>query len=366
MANATENTSGDATKQRESQLVRRLYGFIRFVLYRVRTVLRKTNSVRAVLRKTNSLNAERIIRRKLQEMFWASGVVPHTWLRSVIQNLLPIDPLRDHENLPPIDVVIPFVEKDLSVLPLCVAGVFRNVRNPISKLTLVTPADESRKKPIFESPTSHEILTKILTEYPSINLVFDHQVIGEEPLKILRDSGAKGWDIQQILKFAAVSQSKSVATLIVDADTILLSQKTWLIAGGIQVLQVATEFQPRYMDLIAQHFSVNKTLPLSFTTHHQLMQREIVKQMFPFGATSLLEWWEACLKIPGSFLNDYESYGSYIFEKYPHRVVLGTWSNVASPAFADFKSQLQKKDSMPEQLIRDCCSVSFHAYIQVV
>ena len=61
-----------------------------------------------------------------------------------------------------------------------------------------------------------------------------------------------------------------MATLIVDADTLLLSPPPPDLTHrrGQQLLQMAFEFEDRYMGLIAQHFSINKSLPLSFTTHH--------------------------------------------------------------------------------------------------
>jgi len=322
------------------------------------------HQIRGKLRKTNSRVIERVVRQTLPRMFHPTGTVPHVALRAFLQALLPIDPLVNLEELPSVDVVIPFVEKDIAVLPYCVASVLKMVRNPISRVSLVTPADMTFKKPALTKIQSQEILDEILRETPNIEVVFDHEIIDNYSLSALKSSGAKGWDIQQILKFGAVLRSTSNATLIVDADTVLLSPKNWLSSDGTQLLQVANEFEDRYMGLIAKYFAVDKTLPLSFVTHHQLMQRDVVQEMFPHGIKSLLAWWETCLSTPGSYLSEYEAYGTYVFEKYPQRAVLGTWSNLLSPKFAAFLAHLQQSQVTPEEAIRDYCSISFHDHSQ--
>ena len=322
--------------------------------------------VRSALRQTNSPGLERFIRFALPKVFGRAGNLPRPALRALLQALLPIDPLGKQGDLPPIAVVIPFVEKDILALPHCVRSVLRNVRNPISTVHLVTPADRSLAAPAFQHKSSTKILETLLEDHPEVHLMFDHEVLSSEALDELRSSGAKGWDVQQLLKFGAVLMSASPATLIVDSDTVLLSRKTWFEWDGRQLLQVANEFEDRYMSLIAEYFDITKSLPLSFVTHHQLMQKDIVEEMFPRGATSLLSWWKASLENEGSYLSEYEAYGSYLFENYPKRVVLGTWSNLLSPRFSLFNSEIAQQEVLPESLIPDFCSISFHAHSQVI
>lgn len=323
------------------------------------------HQIRGKLRKTNSRALEKAIRQTLPFIFRVTGKIPHPALRAFLQALLPIDPLGNLDELPPIDVVIPFVEKDIAVLPYCVASVQKMVRNPIATMSLITPAGKNLKKPSFKKLHSQEILDQILEHSSNIEVVYDHHIIDNDSLSNLMNSGAKGWDIQQILKFGAVMRGASDATLVVDADTVLLSEKSWLYSDGKQLLQVANEFEDRYMGLIGEYFALNKTLPLSFVTHHQLMQKDIVQEMFPDGIESLLTWWKTCLSTPGSFLSEYEAYGTYVFEKHPQRAVLGTWSNLLSPKFAEFFTHLNKSHISPEEAIRDYCSISFHDHSQV-
>lgn len=110
----------------------------------------------------------------------------------------------------------------------------------MSTVTLVTQAVQSQRKPRLEARSSREILAGLLRENPNLYLVFEHQIIGEEPLKVLIDLGAKSWDPQQILRFAAGLRSKGMATLLVDADTLVLprlgsSQGATVTAGGHRI-----------------------------------------------------------------------------------------------------------------------------------
>lgn len=316
------------------------------------------------LRLRNSLAIEKILRLLLtRASIWARWK-PNARVRPLLQTAFPINPLSSSRELPHIELIVPFVEKDIDVLAHCVRSAVSNIRNPLSRIRLVTPAGPDASKPNFSSVESTETLKKILAEHPSSSIEFDQNLLGEEALRRLRESGAKGWDIQQMIKFAAVLTSESDACLILDSDTVLLAEKTWFLDSKKQLLQVANEYEERYMPLIREYFGLQKQFPMSFVTHHQLMQKEVVQEMFPDGISSLTDWWETSRRISGSHLSEFESYGSYLFERHPERVILGSWCNLLSPHFARFNQLLTQRGTSPSSLINDYCSVSFHAQTQ--
>ena len=290
---------------------------------------------------------------------------PPDSIRAVVATGLPIDPLGKQNRLPAIDIVIPFVEKDIRVLKYCVESVTQNVRNPIACIRLITPADKTGNQAILKEDGSQHILADIVESYPKVKLEFDHSVLGPKIFGEISQNFPGGWVVQQLVKFAACLNSESSASLIVDADTVLLTSKTWLVEGGTQLLQVAHEYENRYSSHIRNFFKLEKSLLVSFVTHHSLFQKDIVELMFPRGKESLLEWWTESTDTDQTFLSEFEAYGSFIYERLPGRVALGSWSNLLSPYFARFENELEKKERKPSEILKDYCSVSFHAHCQV-
>lgn len=329
-------------------------------LHRVRAWLRKTNSawLGALTRAGDSV--AQLFRKKYLPLN----------MRALISLTQPIDPLRKSRNLPAIELVIPFVEKDLKALSLVLANAATNIRNPLDCVTLITPRNAEGTGPRFSAPESAAVLNKILEERPATQLVYDQDLLGPELLSKLDERfGAgdrnAGWVMQQLIKLSAALRSTSPGALILDADTVLLSKKTWLDATKKQLLQIALEYHSDFMRHVTSFFGVPKKYRLSFITHHQLMQPEVVKMMFPRGQASLIEWWESSTDPIGRDLGDYEAYGSFLAHHFPQRVAYGSFANLFSPRLEDFLQDTEDSGQSPSQLIPDYCSVSFHSWAQV-
>jgi hypothetical protein len=291
-------------------------------------------------------------------------------VRALISLCQPIDPLRRARNLPPIELVIPFVEKDLAALPIVLAAAKRNIRNPLATVTLITPRGAEGKGPRFSSPDSSAALEQILQSNPEVRVLFDQDILGTALLNELNarfgagDRNA-GWVLQQLIKFSAALESREIGALMLDADTVMLSPKTWIRSDKRQLLQIANEYHADFMRHVLTYFGVPKKYRLSFITHHQLMQPDVVRRVFPNGADSLLEWWKSSADPMGRDLSEYETYGSVLAHHYPERVAYGSFGNLFSPHLARFMRDLSETGLSPEQLIPDYCTVSFHSWAQV-
>lgn len=290
--------------------------------------------------------------------------------RVLISLSQPTDPLCRSKKLPAIELVIPFVEKDLEALPLVLEYAKRNVRNPVARVVLITPKDAQGTRPRFVRDGSTEKLEGLLAAHPDAVVLYDQDILGaplleELELRFGRGDRNAGWVTQQLIKLSAAMQSESTASLILDSDTILLTKKTWYTENHRQLLQVANEYHSDFMKHVKMFFGVPKKLRLSFVTHHQLMQRDVVRQMFPEGAQSLLEWWKSSTDPIGRDLGDYEAYGSYLVHHYPERVAFGSFGNLFSPHLTKFMADLESSGSSAADLIPDYCSVSFHSWAQV-
>ena len=330
------------------------------LLHGIRNVLRLSNS--------RSLGATALLVELISQLF-RKKYLPLP-VRTLISLCQPIDPLRRSRNLPPIELVIPFVEKDLAALPIVLAAAKRNIRNPLATVTLITPRGADGKGPRFSSPDSSTALEQILQSNPEVRVLFDQDILGTALLNELNarfgagDRNA-GWVMQQLIKLSAAHQSTEIGALILDADTVMLSPKTWIRSDKRQLLQIANEYHADFMRHVLMYFGVPKKYRLSFITHHQLMQPEIVRRMFPGGSESLLDWWKSSTDAIGRDLGDYEAYGCFLAHHYPERVAYGSFGNLFSPHLARFMRDLSETGLSPEQLIPDYCTASFHSWAQV-
>jgi len=290
-------------------------------------------------------------------------------LRVMISLTQPIDPLARTTTLPEIELVVPFVEKDLRTLPLVLSQAKRMVRNPIGRIVLITPRIKSGPEPRFESENSKKILESLLASHSNSVLKFDQDILGSAILEELESRFGKGdrnsgWVTQQLIKISAALTSERQASLVIDADTLLLSRKTWLAENGRQLLQISNEYHSGFMRHLQRFFGVEKKLRVSFITHHQLMQKEVLEQMFPDGAKSLLRWWRESAEPSGRDLGDYEAYGSFLLDRFPERVEFGSFGNLLSPHLQRFLEDLEKSQCAPESLVDSYCSISFHSWAQ--
>ena len=333
----------------------------------VRTLGRRAyHFSRRSLRNSNSRLLGSALRWSLQARVALTGSLPTGAHRAFASTCQPINPLRAARAIPQIDVAVPFVEKDLPALSLVVEGIYSTVANPIANLFLVTPNDPSTGRPGFSDPKSHTELENLRKLFPNVSIRFDRDALGPYLASQLLDNEQGkpgGWHLQQVLKYQLARTSKQVATLIVDADTVLLSRKTWLDNRGTQLLQFSEEFHQPYMNHFQAYFGLPKTLPVSFVSHHQLMQSDVVREMLP-TEQRLVDWLYCGLENPSLRISEYETYGAYLLAKHPKRVAFGTWSNLWSPRLTMAKQLALDSRRPVRDLLLDYCSVSFHSHSQ--
>lgn len=278
----------------------------------------------------------------------------------------PLDPLRAARPDQSIDVVVPFVLKDLDNVYFCLRGVITTVRNPIERIRLITPDYKTEEnKRLIEQQIRRTKAESPRT--PVIQVEQDDHVLGEPFFRELDERGIEhpgGWKLQQMIKLYASHGSRAFATLVVDADTVLLEPRTWVLADGTQLLQFSESFQPGYKRHFREYFGEGKIAPFSFVTHHQLLRTDVLQEMFPH-LSNIIDWYESSLEIPGPSLSEYEAYGSYLWARHRDEVRLGAWANLWSPRKAELGEELRNTRRTIAQLIPDYCSVSFHAHSQL-
>lgn len=235
-------------------------------------------------------------------------------LRQAISLAQPSDPLKD-SILPTIDIAIPCHKKDFGNLHLVIQGARKNVKNPIGKVVLITPDN---------------LAMELESKFPDCQVLSDESVLGGGDLtKAIYDLvplERRGWIIQQIIKFQITMTSNEVATLILDADTILTKPRIWINRGETQILCIAEEFHLPYKEHQRKVFGGQNNL-LSFVTHHQLMKKEAVKEIFGSNGDGLLNWLQLADYSESSAISEYDTYGEWLVAHRPHEIAFAKWNN---------------------------------------
>lgn len=234
----------------------------------------------------------------------------------------------------PIDVIIPCIKKDQTILDLCIKGIIENGKNirhiiVISPEPLTTQAEwfDEKKFPFSKRDIAGEIFKgdkKALNKF-----------LSSKKTRI-------GWIYQQLLKFYApfIIPNLSPNVLLLDADTIFLNPVEFTNELGEPLFNPTTEYHKPYFDHA-------KTLLPGFTkvykeysgiSHHMLFQKCILEDLFKqITKVHHKEPWKAiCNSINkkeayGSPLSEYEIYFNFAFLRtnQSHLRFL-KWQNISS------------------------------------
>jgi len=237
--------------------------------------------------------------------------------RIFVDAFLPSNPLVASENLPEISVLIPTINKDFVTINLVIEKIVENSLNPISIVTVVYAGDEP---PIIDFPN---VRVQILHESTLIPSHIEN-AINRYPKK------RQGWVRQQVIKFLVAGGDDFDATLICDSDTFVCERRLWLNEFGTQQLQISLEYSTVYEQHFLEFFGQlpNRSNKISFVTHHQLMQRSIVCEMFGEDLSGLINWLELGNIAEESPISEYHSYGRFISSHHPEKCALSSWNNL--------------------------------------
>jgi hypothetical protein len=150
----------------------------------------------------------------------------------------------------------------------------------------------------------------------------------------------RGWIKQQVLKILAARKLSPHGTLLVDADTILLKPQIWLSEQGVQNLQTSIEYHLPYQEHYERFMGLRNNVAgtsikrpkISFVTHHQVMQPDILSCLFgeEEGFEKGLESWLKCIDFSksGSPACEWHTYGTFLAANFPTRIHLTQWRNL--------------------------------------
>ena len=265
------------------------------------------------------------------------------FFKKFVDSMVPVDPLIELPNeKSSLTVMIPCSSKDFPMLPTVIYAARSNIRNPILEITVVTP--------------DVELVPKNLG---SVKILSDNHFLGQPKVKnLLADIKMdSGWIKQQLIKILFCLQSTESNILILDADTILTKPKLY-VSGNTQILSFAYEYHSPYIQHLKSFFPLVHDFGLTFVTHHQLWQKDIVEDIW--SGDRLNDWLESMDRNQLSPVSEYNTYGLYAYNFFPARIRLSRFANeqFSRKILENTGGELDKVSS----LFPDSCSISIHSY----
>ncbi len=213
--------------------------------------------------------------------------------------------------LEPIDVVIPIIQKDLHILPLCLEGVRHCVAHPINQIYIVAPPEISIK----------DFCGANQLQFVDENSVFDFSPKDlrlEIHTKDGHDLNRSGWLFQQLVKL-----SGKIGTcryyLCIDADHVLVRPHLFLTKEQKTVFYMSYEDHQPYYAHIQRLLPDLKVDSLSYVDHKMLFDKEQLQALHKVLQRNNGSWIETILQnydlSEVSGFSEFELYGNYVTQK---------------------------------------------------
>jgi hypothetical protein len=252
-------------------------------------------------------------------------VFSNLWKKHKLQPLFDFSPIREFidlsQNINPlgesastsISVVIPCHPKDSELLHVVLEGLERNCLNPISEVIIVSP----------------ENINNMKSSTLKLRFLRDSEVVDSKILEVIRTNFPKsqfGWVLQQVIKIqASMNFSQDKFSLVLDSDTVL-SKPTLFIKDECQILSITREYHRQYVKQYQKFAGTNFDIGLSFVTHFQLWQQDILEKLW--GGARLVDWLTCADTSSLSSMSEYHSYGSFLIQNFPNRFKFAVWGNL--------------------------------------
>jgi len=249
--------------------------------------------------------------------FWEKSLLFRklSWLnefREIVDYLQIDDPLSELAS-EKLTIVIMCHPKDIDLLNESIKGAIMSVRNVLEEIVVVSPEPIDVDYFDTEVPIRNLLDAEILAW--NSNSVQDQKFL----------EGQRTWILQQVLKIKTALLLERDYLLILDSDTILSSRRKF-VCESKQLLFFSYEYHSPYIRHYKKFQPSQGEVGLSFVTHHQIWQADIVKEIW--GGTGLFDWLESADSNHPNSVSEYHTYGTYIFNAHPSRFTWARWGNI--------------------------------------
>lgn len=238
----------------------------------------------------------------------------------------------------PIDVIIPVIEKDLDILPLCVEGIRKCIRNKIDKIYIVSPNIDS----IIHTAQRYEL-----------QFVNEDSVLGYSPnsFKVITQSGKNrsGWIFQQLLKLSG-NIGKNRYFIVIDSDHILIKPHTFITNKEKHVFYQSKEYYYPYYENIKKLIGSFPFQHLSYIAHKMVFDKEKLVQLrnlIESKNSYTKDSWDKIIinslnKSYDSSFSEFELYGHFVKKKNKIRLPWKQKELLKNDEVLDYKTLCRK------------------------
>ncbi|MCC8089713.1 MAG: DUF6492 family protein [Rikenellaceae bacterium] len=206
-----------------------------------------------------------------------------------------------------IDVIIPFLEPDAEVLPLCIQGVRNCVNHKIDKVYVVSPETDLVKRLCGENDAVFVDETQVLGYGPEA--VSYHTDTGED---------RSGWIFQQLLKLSGeIGENRYF--LVIDADHVLVRPHTFIAEDGRFVFYRSSDHSVPYYNTLESltGFTDYGFFTFSYVSRKMIFDKNILAELRGTLADRSGKKWdraiiEALESGELSTFSEFELYGNFV------------------------------------------------------
>jgi hypothetical protein len=256
-----------------------------------------------------------------------------------------ISPSDDTE----IDIVITVVEKDISILPICIEGVKKNICHPIKNIYLVAPDNKLIKD--FAAENNLQFVSEVsIFGYASNQIGYS----------IFSGLNRSGWIFQQLIKLSG-KVGNCRYFVAIDADHVLLKPHVFLSKGKTVFYQSFDNNIPYYNNIkrLMGFFPIHW---FSYVSHKMLFDKEVLTKLHAsIEKRNGCSWDQAIIKnlktTEHSDFSEFELYGHFL----PHTQKLHVPWKEKALHIEKLASLNELKRKYPEKM-----SVSFSSYLHTL
>lgn len=250
----------------------------------------------------------------------------------------------------PLDIVIPVIDKDSDTLPAVIDSARACIRHPITAIYLVCPKDSERIRAIAEDKDC--VVVDEATLLPIGKKDIQYRVGGTD---------RSGWLYQQFLKWCGEKFTTEDHYLILDSDTVLITPQVFIHRKKV-VFEYCDTIHVPYFEAYERLMGHAPRCPVSFTSHHTLVDKKVMAQLKEtLAARSGVEWYRAIMSAIDhsemSSHSDYDTYGHFFFDTIKENMLIRYWFNKSLPRRCIGELALYKKKYEGKY-----SSLSFHEY----
>lgn len=212
-----------------------------------------------------------------------------------------------------IDIIIPTIAPDLTIFPVCLEAIKKNVTNRINKIYIVAPYNEK----VLSFCKEYDL------EYIDENDVLGY---GAKDIQYVMSNGRdrSGWLFQQLIKLSG-NIGECECFITIDSDHILLKPHTFLTNEGKYVQYISDEFHWEYYRMNRRLTGRMNLLPYSLIAHKMIFNKERIKELKrTIENYTGLEWDQAIKQLINpddvSSFSEFELYGQSIPAECKHLV----------------------------------------------